>query len=143
MHFGFLSGTSVHFSLSAKHKLAKEAVLQTHTAVHIAIGHAVNGQPSISSQIAALRRFLLDNSKGERGKWFSKVANVSAIWSRETTVLRHVFLQGVVPLAVVVESADIIASLLVLKAEVEEARKSRIQLTLIGASEAHLLADEM
>jgi hypothetical protein len=42
-----------------------------------------------------------------------------------------------------VESADIIASLLVLKKEVEAAKGSSIRLTIAGATEGHLLAKEI
>lgn len=48
-----------------------------------------------------------------------------------------------IPLVVTVESADIIASLIQLKYEVEQANGSSIKLTLSGASEAHLLAKEL
>ncbi len=41
------------------------------------------------------------------------------------------------------ESADIIASILSLKAEIEAERGSAIKITLSGASEAHLLAKEI
>lgn len=42
-----------------------------------------------------------------------------------------------------VDSADIMATLLKLKAEVEKASKSSIKLVFSGASEAHLLADDI
>jgi hypothetical protein len=42
-----------------------------------------------------------------------------------------------------VDSADIMATLLNLKAEVEKARKSSVKLVFSGASEAHLLADDI
>ena len=51
--------------------------------------------------------------------------------------------QGVLPLVVDVHSADVIASLILLKAEVEREKNTRIQLTLSGATEAHLLAKEI
>jgi hypothetical protein len=41
------------------------------------------------------------------------------------------------------ESADVIASLLTLKTEVEAASGHRLRLTLAGATEAHLLAKEI
>lgn len=40
-------------------------------------------------------------------------------------------------------SADIIATLLLLKKEIEEKRGSHLKLTITGASEAHLLAKEL
>lgn len=42
-----------------------------------------------------------------------------------------------------VDSADIMATLLKLKAEVEKAKKSSIKLVFSGATEAHLLADDI
>lgn len=43
--------------------------------MHVAI-HPM-GVPSVSTQIAALRRLLLYPSEGEAGVWFDKVKNVS------------------------------------------------------------------
>lgn len=47
------------------------------------------------------------------------------------------------PLVVVAHSADIIASLILLKEEVEQAHGRTIQMTITGATEAHLLAKEL
>lgn len=52
-------------------------------------------------------------------------------------------LQGTLPLVVKVESADIIATLIGLKKEVEVQNGVAIQMTLVGANEAHLLAREL
>ena len=41
------------------------------------------------------------------------------------------------------ESADIISTLLLLKAEVEEVTHKPLKLTIVGATEAHLLAKEL
>ena len=49
-------------------------------------------------------------------------------------------LQGVIPLVIEVESADIMANLLILKAEVEDSIGSRMRMVFSGATEAHLLA---
>lgn len=72
---GFLSGVSTAFSLAAPHKLADGAIVQESGAVHVAI-HPM-GVPSVSTQIAALRRLLLHPSEGEAGVWFDKVKIVS------------------------------------------------------------------
>ena len=48
-----------------------------------------------------------------------------------------------VPLVVEVDSADIMASLLILKAEVEDKIGSRMRMVFSGAMEAHLLAEEI
>jgi hypothetical protein len=51
--------------------------------------------------------------------------------------------QGLIPLVVDVSSADVIATLLELKAEVEAKTGKTLRLTLSRATEAHLLAKEM
>ena len=52
-------------------------------------------------------------------------------------------MQGKIPLVVRVESADIIATLILLKKEVEADKGSTIRLAISGAQEAHLLATEL
>ncbi|KAI0062927.1 composite domain of metallo-dependent hydrolase [Artomyces pyxidatus] len=89
--------------------------------VHVTLNHLEIA--SVSTQIAALRHLLLDRLKGDAGIWFGKVA------------------LGLMPLVVRVHSADIIATLLELKAEVEDLTGAALKLTLLGATEAHLLAD--
>lgn len=72
---GLLGGLGTYFSLGAKHKLEHEAVLTDVTAVHVAILHRGEG-PSVSTQIAALRRLLLGPYAGERGASFEAVVKV-------------------------------------------------------------------
>ncbi|KAH7908470.1 hypothetical protein BJ138DRAFT_352435 [Hygrophoropsis aurantiaca] len=121
---GLLGGLSTHISLSSKHKLEHDAVLQEVTAVHVAVGHSVNGA-SISTQIAALRNLLLGPRQGERGQWFKAVY------------------KGEIPLVIEAKNADVIATLLTLKKEVEAASGVQMKMTLIRAAEAHLLAKEI
>jgi hypothetical protein len=52
-------------------------------------------------------------------------------------------LQGKIPLVAYAESADVIATLLVLKKEVEAHAGNPMRLTIVAASEAHLLAKEI
>ncbi|KAI0354145.1 composite domain of metallo-dependent hydrolase [Trametes cingulata] len=120
---GILSGVSTAFALAAPHKLDDSAIIQATGGVHIAV-HPV-GVPSVSTQIAALRRLLLDPPEGETGHWFEKVQD------------------GDVPLVIEVESADIMATLISLKSEVERELGTRLRFTFTGASEAHLLAAEI
>ncbi|KAL1952082.1 hypothetical protein VTO73DRAFT_1231 [Trametes versicolor] len=120
---GFLTGLSTAFSTVAHHKLETGAIVQEIGALHVSI-HPV-GIPSVSTQIAALRHLLLGETTGEVKYWLRKVK------------------QGDVPLVVDVESADAIASIISLKAEVEAHVHHAIQVTLIGATEAHLLAKEL
>ncbi|EAU91444.1 amidohydrolase [Coprinopsis cinerea okayama7 len=120
---GFYGGLGVHFSTGARNRLEPGAVLQEVTAMHVSIKHI--GKPSVSTQIAALRRLLSGKVEGAAGHYFGKVRD------------------GRLPLVVEAHSADVIATLLILKQQVElDARKS-IQMTITGASEAHLLAKEL
>ena len=48
-----------------------------------------------------------------------------------------------IPLVVRAHSADIISTLFSLKREVEETSHVAMQLTIVGAAEAHLLAEEV
>ncbi|KDQ57532.1 hypothetical protein JAAARDRAFT_35246 [Jaapia argillacea MUCL 33604] len=123
-HGGFFSGLSVSFSLGAMHKLETGAIVQDAAAVHVSVRH-FGGVPSVSTQIAALRHLLLDPPQGDVGRWFKKAA------------------EGTVPLVVEAHNADIIATLIMLKDEIEEARGTTMKLTITGAEEAHLLAAEI
>ena len=51
--------------------------------------------------------------------------------------------QGVIPIVIDVSSADIMATLIRLKDEVEEKRGSYMRMVFARATEAHLLADEI
>lgn len=75
-HRGFLAGLSTAFGLGVAHKLQPGAVVQDVAAVHVTVGH-FGRTPSISTQIAALRRLLLESGEGETGEWFGRVAKVS------------------------------------------------------------------
>ena len=82
---------------------------------------------SVSTQVAALRRLLLnaEDHGTETGKWFKKAA------------------EGVIPLVVEVHNADMMATLINLKNDVEEWRGSRMRLVFSGATEAYLLAKQI
>ncbi|KAL5534649.1 hypothetical protein ACEPAG_1112 [Sanghuangporus baumii] len=121
---GILSGLSGAFDLGSAHKLEKGAIVQNAVAVHVAIGHSV-ASGSVSAQIAALRHLLLDPPPGDTEKWFTEVAN------GQRTLVVHA------------ESADVIATLVQFKKEVEENTGATMRLTIFGASEAHLLAAEL
>ena len=51
--------------------------------------------------------------------------------------------QGIIPLVIDVDNLDIMASLLILKADVEDKIGSRMKMVFSGAMEAHLLAEEI
>lgn len=73
--YGFYSGLGTAFSTGAEHKLKAGAVLKEVTGVHVAVRHF--GVPSVSTQIATLRRLLLHPDDGDAGAWFKKVVDVS------------------------------------------------------------------
>ncbi|KAK7472814.1 hypothetical protein VKT23_000921 [Stygiomarasmius scandens] len=122
-HYNFYGGLATSFSTGSVHKLAPGAVIQEVTGVHMSVRHF--GSPSVSTQIATLRRLLLETQEGTTGKWFTEI------------------LEGRVPLVVEAHSADIIATLILLKKEVERSTGKNVRLTVTGASEAHLLAKEL
>ncbi|EGO27865.1 hypothetical protein SERLADRAFT_360423 [Serpula lacrymans var. lacrymans S7.9] len=128
------SGLSTTFRTGSRHILDKGALIQEVAALHVSIGRphplaSKSGKKiiSISEQIAILRRLLLDPGSQETltGQWFKKAS------------------QGTIPLVIEVHSADIMASLLLLKKEVQRAHGSALRLIFAGASEAHILAEEI
>ncbi|KAJ6468464.1 hypothetical protein C8R45DRAFT_1018898 [Mycena sanguinolenta] len=108
-----LQGHSVFFSLGSRNKLEKGAVFQETAAVHLSI--TMGSESSVSTQIATLRRLLLEP------------INVDTM----------------PPIVITVNNADIMASLLLLKKEVEAHHGRTMQLTFMGGAEAHLLAPEI
>lgn len=101
-HSGVFSGLGTIFSVGASNKLEqvcgsefadldsfanrprKGALIQEVTAIHVSI--APRGSPSISTQIATLRRLLLGGGEGEQQKVFTAAANVRNIGSNLGTV---------------------------------------------------------
>ncbi|KAJ3809316.1 carbohydrate esterase family 9 protein [Lentinula aff. lateritia] len=121
---GLLAGLSTAFNTGAAHKLIEGAVVQDEVALHVSL--SLSSSVSVSTQIATLRRLLLGGgAKGDLEVQITKV------------------LEGKIPLVISVHSADIMASLIQLKAEVTKETGSAIQMTFAGASEAHLLAKEI
>ncbi|KAF8161153.1 carbohydrate esterase family 9 protein [Crassisporium funariophilum] len=119
---GFLSGLSTAFNTGLPHRLVKGAILQDVVALHVNIDSST---PSVSTQIAALRSLLQGESEGKLGAHFKDVV------------------QGKLPLVIQVQSADIMASLIALKREIQSGSGGSIQMTFAGANEAHLLAKEI
>ncbi|KAL0072430.1 hypothetical protein AAF712_000193 [Marasmius tenuissimus] len=123
MHSNFLSGLGTMFSTGSLHKLEKGAIIQGTTSLHVSVRHL--GSPSVSTQIAVLRRMLFHPPEGDLGHQFKRVV------------------QGIIPLVVEAYNADIIATLVLLKKEVEYEHRTSIKMTITGGSEAHLLAKEL
>ncbi|EKM81020.1 hypothetical protein AGABI1DRAFT_105866 [Agaricus bisporus var. burnettii JB137-S8] len=120
---GFFSGLGTAFMTGAFHKLSTGAVLQDVTALHISIGAFT--RPSVSTQIALLRRLLDGGGKGDLGLAFKKIS------------------EGEIPLVIAVDSADIMATLIQLKREAESKAQAHLKFTFTGAAESHLLAKEI
>lgn len=129
VHYGFFAGLGAEFSTGAMHKLADGAVIQEVTALHFSVGHFTSSsRPSISTQIAALRHLLLDlpdDTLTDASKPFKDAV------------------RGVIPIVVEAHSADVIATLILLKKEVEEKTGATIRMTIAGATEGHLLVKEI
>lgn len=140
-HRRFFGGLGTSFSTGASHKLEEGAIVQTVTAVHVSIRHF--SKPSVSTQIAALRRLLLGPYEGAVGDAFSDVVEVrhDLLWHLNWCLTDQS--QGRIPLVVEAHSADVIATLIVLKKEVEVEVEKEIRLTITGGAEAHLLAKEI
>ncbi|KAF8973204.1 carbohydrate esterase family 9 protein [Flammula alnicola] len=119
---GFIAGLATAFNTGRPHKLSNGAVLQDVTALHITID---SSSPSVSTHIAALRTLLQGTGEGELGARFQDV------------------IHGALPIVIQVQSADIMASLISLKKEIEANSGTSIQMTFAGANEAHLLAKEI
>lgn len=115
----FVQGVSTAFSLGAHH-LLENATIKSDVALHVSI--TMNGAQSVSTQIAALRHLLFGTGGDEM---LERVRN-----GRSTLVVD-------------VNNADIMATLLRLKAEYENRTSKTLRLTFAGASESHLLANEI
>ncbi|EKM54380.1 uncharacterized protein PHACADRAFT_123385 [Phanerochaete carnosa HHB-10118-sp] len=120
----FYTGLSTTFSTGALNKLEEGAVLQDVNAVHVTVRH-FGTAPSVSTQIGTLRRLLLRPPNGDADQRFKDIS------------------EGKSTLVVETDSADIIATIILLKREVEQKVGNAIQLTIVGGLEAHLLAKEL
>ncbi|PPQ63495.1 hypothetical protein CVT24_005152 [Panaeolus cyanescens] len=122
-HDAFFIGLATALRLGSHSRLQRGSIVQEVTAVHVSIGRFPGY--SVSTQIAALRRMLHNSGGGEAGHWFSQVR------------------QGIIPLVVETHEADIIATLIILKKEIDVDAQSKIRMTIAGGAEAHLLAREL
>ncbi|KAI0089202.1 hypothetical protein BDY19DRAFT_889764 [Irpex rosettiformis] len=127
-----IAGLATTFRTGAAHALEAGAVVKPVTALRMYIGRpspwlTVTPIVSVSTQIAGLRRLLLNgvSDDQETGRWFKKAAD------------------GSIPLIIEVNNADIMATLLQLKKEIEDLRGVRMNMVFSGATEAHLLANEI
>ena len=135
----FIGGLSVTFRLGAFHSLEGGAIVKI-TALHIAVERILS--TSISAQIAILRKLLLAEEDGEASEWFVKAAKVRSHPREPTTPLTRRF-QGEIPFIVGVLNADIMATIVQLKAEVEKKWGSKMRMSFVGGLVAHLIAKEL
>ncbi|KAL1744952.1 hypothetical protein HDZ31DRAFT_37449 [Schizophyllum fasciatum] len=124
-----VSGLSVALSLGALNKAEEGAIGQRIAALHVDV--SLKAKESVSTQVARLRTLLLDaeSDPGRHGKQLGEAVG---------RVIR-----GEIPLIVKAHSADVIATLLDVKAEVEAATKRTINITIAGGTEAHLVAPQL
>ncbi|PPR01451.1 hypothetical protein CVT26_015084 [Gymnopilus dilepis] len=130
---GFLRGLGVAFSVGAPHALAKGAIVQKETALHVAL--SLGFPVSVSEQVAALRRQLFGYDDDDDEEANRQEDEALSVWERVR--------RGKLPLVVTVDSADIMTTLLALKSEYEDETGKTLKLTFSGATEAHLLANEI
>ncbi|KZV83698.1 hypothetical protein EXIGLDRAFT_728044 [Exidia glandulosa HHB12029] len=116
-----ISGLSAAVSLGAAHRLESGAIPQRVVSLNVKLGRG--GGASVSTQIGILRNLLHGGGEGETGEYFKKAV------------------AGELPLVVYAEGADIISSLLELKNDLGV--DSKLRLVISGATEAHLLAEEI
>jgi imidazolonepropionase-like amidohydrolase len=135
--YGGSKGVSVGFRTGAMHAQKQHAVWQDEVALHYTLTKT-NMAPSLSAAIGLLKSKLLK----------AVTANNTELVG-EARYLEKV-VQGMMPLVVTVHSADLIASLLRVKADVEAAisaedssSTAQLRLILVGGAESHLLADEL
>jgi len=138
-------GVSVGFSTGASHSLEKGSVWADEVSLHYTLTLAAKHDktPSISSAIGELRQ-----------KLFSAASTTDAIKDTysEASFLKDVT-NGEMPLVITVNSADTIAALLRLKAELElhikstkhsaNSKEGKINLVILGGAESHLVAKEI
>ncbi|KAI1099069.1 amidohydrolase [Jackrogersella minutella] len=134
-------GTSVGFRTGAKHALEEGAVFADDVAVHYTLDlSAKRGSTSISNAVNTLRHKLLEavaaDTKASTADPYTEAAFLSKV------------VDGSLPLAITVHSADTIAAILKVKEVVDNAIESSrtggsIRLVLIGGAESFLLADEL
>ncbi|KAF4546536.1 Amidohydrolase 1 [Lasiodiplodia theobromae] len=148
---GVSVGFRTHHS-GAQHSLADGAVWADEVAVHYSFGPGVKDgkTPSLSSAVGALRDSLLEAAAASLNGSDSSAEKPTDRYT-EQSYLRKV-VAGDLALVIDVDSADTIAALLRVKADVEaflaessssSSSSSSIRLALIGASEAHLLAPQL
>lgn len=128
-------GISVGFRTGATHSLEESAVWRDEVAAHytLTLAAKTGKTPSLSGAVNELRQKLLkavDINETDIGV------------SIEDRKLKAV-VTGKMPLVIDVHSADIIASILKMKGEVETSTSHKLNLILYGGAESHLVVSEI
>ncbi|KAI8970441.1 hypothetical protein BDF20DRAFT_891289 [Mycotypha africana] len=118
---GVIMGVSAAFKTTADTILEENSIVKPAAALHVQIGHSVKSDsfPTISSQVAFLRNVFTENFKEKN--YFGQVT------------------RGELPLIVLVNNKDEIASIINLKRTV--LRNAKV--AIMGGAEAHLLASHL
>ena len=123
------AGVSTFFRVSAKHPL-DAGILVDSLGLHIRIFHPPDvGGTTVSTQLGTIRALLMAEDGPAIGTPLS-AAFQSAAGGQMVLIIR-------------VTHADIMARLILIKRQVEEAKRSKMRVVFEGASEAHLLAAEI
>lgn len=127
--------------------------MQNIAALHVVVGRleplasgSGKSGASVSEQIATLRRLLFgfEPQDTETGRWFKQAIEGGGSNYRITLLFICVyFILTEVPLVIEVDNADIMATLLNLKAEAQDRWGTTMRMVFSGASEAHMLAKEI
>lgn len=135
--YGGPKGVSVGFLTGAMHTQEKGAVWDEEVALHYSLTKS-DKLPSLSAAVGQLKTALVKAANANETKEYG-----------EERYLKKV-VQGKMPLVITVHSADLIASLLRMKDEVESAVKDdvsiesiELRLVIVGGAEAYMLADEL
>ncbi|KAG8778619.1 hypothetical protein FRC12_024891 [Ceratobasidium sp. 428] len=124
--YGLIQGVSVAFHTGAAHRFEPGAISRREVALHARITHdSSEHNAMVSTKIATLRKLLLGGLDEEKHSIYVRVV------------------KGSLPLVVSVEKADIMATLLQLKLNIEKASNRTLHLVFAGATESHLLANEI
>ncbi|KAG8736261.1 hypothetical protein FRC10_009537 [Ceratobasidium sp. 414] len=125
---GLIQGTSSAFRTGVTRRLEPGAISKQEVALHARITHDnPGGDAMVSTKVAALRRLLLGGLTGDQGNAYARVIKVRASF----------------PLVVSAEQADIMATLIRVKSEIENVSNSTLHLVFAGSTESHLLATEI
>ncbi|KAL8291602.1 hypothetical protein RQP46_001860 [Phenoliferia psychrophenolica] len=128
---GFFRGVSVAFRTNAPNVLDAHAIIKDVVALHVTVGHfKLTQRASISTQIAELRGLLLGTTSTDSS-------------SSTTPDYFHLAGQGEIPLVVNAWKADTIATIILLKREVEKESGKPLKWIIHGGQEAHLVANEL